>query len=439
MMLSGFGRYPRHEVQLAAPRDLAGLRGAIGQGSTIARGNGRAYGDSAIAPATIDMRQFDRMLAFEETTGQLVAEAGVMLADVIDTFLPLGWFPYVTPGTKFVTLGGMAAADVHGKNHHRDGGFGNFVDWLDLLGADGAIRRCSLAENPELFAWTLGGMGLTGAILRLALRLRKVETAWIRQTTHPEPDLESTFKRFEASEDATYSVAWIDALAKGRGLGRSLVMLGEHATADELPAARRGAPLAAAARRQLSVPLDAPGWLLNGFSVRLFNRLYYRSGQAHRGERLCDLDSFFYPLDAVLGWNRIYGRRGLVQFQCVLPLESSLAGMRQLLEAISRAGKGSFLAVLKRLGPEERKISFPMSGYTLALDFPVGAAVLALLYRLEGIAADHGGRCYLAKDAHMSQDLLHRSDPRAARFAEMRQARGHAAHFASFQSMRLGL
>ena len=198
-------------------------------------------------------------------------------------------------------------------------------------------------------------------------------------------------------------------------------------------------PCAVVARRRLGVPLDAPGWLLNGFSVRLFNRLYYRNGKAHRGERLRGLDSFFYPLDAVLGWNRIYGRRGLVQFQCVLPLESSLAGMRELLEAVSRAGKGSFLAVLKRLGPEERKISFPMSGYTLALDFPVDAAVLALLDRLEGIAADHGGRFYLAKDAHMSRELLHRCDPRAASFAEMRRSGGQAAHFASYQSMRLGL
>lgn len=440
MTLSGFGNYPRHEAELSAPRGEAALREALRPGCAIARGNGRAYGDAALAPRTLEMRRFDRLLAFDEVTGLLVAEAGVLLCDLIDTFLPRGWFPPVTPGTKFVTLGGMVAADVHGKNHHKDGSFGNFVAWLDLLDADGRVLRCSPEENPELFGWTLGGMGLTGVILRLALRLRRVETAWIAQRTIPAPDLAGACAAFDEHAGASYSVAWIDALAGGRSLGRSLVMTGEHAREEQLPHSRRDAPFALPAGRRLTVPVDAPGWLLNGFSIRAFNALYYRAGKARGGAGMVDLDRFFYPLDAIHGWNRIYGKRGFVQFQCVLPVDSAHAGLSALLKATSAAGLGSFLAVLKRLGEaREGGMSFAMPGYTLALDFPATGATFALLDRLDAIAVDHGGRFYLAKDARMSAETLRRSDPRTETFAAMRAASGQAGRFASFQSQRLGL
>ena len=439
MKLSGFGRYLPCEAELIAPRDEDGIRQAMDRGALIARGNGRAYGDAAVAPRSLDMRHFNRMLAFDESTGQLVVEAGVLLDDIIATFLNRGWFPYVTPGTKFVTVGGMIAADVHGKNHHKDGSFRQFVDWLDLLTEDGTIKRCSRTEAPELFDWTIGGMGLTGIVLRAAFRLREVETAWIRQVAFAAPDLSSAFEIFERSANESYSVAWIDSLASGGALGRSIVMLGNHAQLAELPMARRHAPLALQNRKRPAVPFDAPGWLLNGHFVRLFNAAYYRRGQAAEGRRLVDLDSFFYPLDALPGWNRIYGRRGFLQFQCVLPLAASLAGMIKLLEAISAAGIGSFLAVLKRFGHQDGQFSFPMEGYTLALDFPATAKALALLDRLDAIVIEHGGRFYLAKDARMSAQTLHRSDPRATRLAGMRQTSGLAACFASRQSLRLEL
>jgi FAD/FMN-containing dehydrogenase len=388
---------------------------------------------------TVHMRHFNRMISFNDSTGVLVAETGVLAADIIDSFLPRGWFLPVTPGTKFVTLGGMIAADVHGKNHHVDGSFGNFVDWIEVMEPDGSVTRCSARKNAALFDWTVGGMGLTGVILRAALRLRPVDTAWIRQNLQPTADLEETIDAFEAAQEATYSVAWIDCLSRGAQQGRSLVMLGEHATLEDLPKPRRRRPYETRRKRKLSVPLTPPAVLMNGLTVRTFNSLYYWNGTRNAGTGLVDWDSYFYPLDAILNWNRIYGRRGFAQFQCVLPLDASRAGLQALLGAISQAGAGSFLAVLKRMGPQQRRFSFPMEGYTLALDFPVSPRTLRLMERLDDITLAHGGRFYLAKDSRMSADTLRRSDPRTEDFLKMRQSKARQTAFASAQSERLAL
>lgn len=439
VILSGWGRFPRCRTDLVAPRDEPALRALLKGGPLVARGSGRAYGDSAVSPGqTVEMRHFDRMIAFDPATGQLVAEAGLRLAEVIGSFLPRGWFPAVTPGTRFVTLGGAIAADVHGKNHHRDGSFGAFVDWIDLMGPDGGVRRCSRSENADLFGWTVGGMGLTGVILRAAIRLRPVETGWIRQETRPAPNLDAAIDTIEAAGGATYSVAWIDCLSRGAGLGRSLVLVGEHAGAAELGPRERAAPWGPA-RRSRQVPFDAPPGLLNGLTVRSFNALYWRQGLRHAGARLVDWDSYFYPLDALLGWNRIYGPRGFAQYQCVVPLAAARRGLRALLETISGAGSGSFLAVLKRFGPQDSRFSFPMEGYTLALDFPVSRGTLALMERLDAIVLDHGGRFYLAKDARMSAATLRRADARTLDFIALRQAQGLSPCFRSAQSERLEL
>jgi FAD/FMN-containing dehydrogenase len=440
MTLSGWGRFPVFPGQAHAPRTEAALLAAAAGPGVIARGNGRAYGDSAVgAGRTVSMRHFNRMLAFDPATGVLVAEAGVLLADVIAAFLPRGWFPAVTPGTKFVSLGGMVAADVHGKNHHKDGSFGAFVDWLDVIGPDGGVTRCSRQENPELFRWTVGGMGLTGIVLRAAIRLRPVESAWIRQRLEPLPDLDAALAAFEAAAAASYSVAWIDCLARGKALGRSLLMLGEHATRAELTGDRARYPFETPSQRRRNLRFDLPRGVLSPVTVRAFNALYYWNGTRRRGTSLLDWDSYFYPLDAILGWNRIYGRKGLVQFQCALPLERSREGLTALLEAVSEAGSGSFLAVLKRLGMQESAFSFPMLGYTLALDFPVNDRTLALLDRLDRITLAHGGRFYLAKDSRMRPETLRASDARAAEFAARREATGMRQRFASQQSERLSL
>ena len=441
MKLSGWGRYPVLEARTHRPRNMDALRSLVqSEPNLIARGNGRAYGDSAInTSATVETRHLNRMLAFDEDSGQLIAEAGVLLGDVIDTFLPRGWFPLVTPGSKLVTLGGAIASDVHGKNHHKDGSFRACVDWIDIMGPDGEVRRCSLQENSSMFDHTLGGMGLTGIILRAAIRLRSVETAWIGQTTIAAPDLKTAMAVFDEAEDATYSVAWIDCLGTGRNLGRSLVMLGEHATRRELSAEQAQAPFRIKPKKKLSVPIDFPACALNRLTVRAFNALFYWAGARKSGVQLVDWDSYFYPLDAILSWNRIYGRTGFAQFQCVLPLDRSELGLTALLKETARAGAGSFLAVLKRFGPQDSAFSFPMQGYTLALDFPVTNKTLALLERLDQITIAHGGRFYLAKDSRMSAATLRASDPRAADFHAHRKVHGCTSRFSSAQSERLAL
>lgn len=441
MKLSGWGRYPVLEARVHRPRSMDALRDLVlSEPNLIARGNGRAYGDSAInTSATIETRYLNRMIDFDPASGQLVAEAGVLLGDIITAFLPRGWFPMVTPGTKFVTLGGAIAADVHGKNHHKDGSFRSCVDWIDVMGPDGAVRRCSPQDDAILFDHTLGGMGLTGIILRAAIRLRPVESAWIRQITIATPNLKAAMAAFETAQDATYSVAWIDCLGTGGNLGRSLVMLGEHAARADLSPGQARAPFQIKSKRKVSVPMDFPAFTLNSLTVRAFNALYYWAGARKTGMQLVDWDSYFYPLDAILGWNRIYGRKGFAQFQCALPLDRSEAGLTTLLSEIAKAGSGSFLAVLKRFGKQDSAFSFPMEGYTLALDFPVTSKTLALLGRLDQITLAHGGRFYLAKDSRMTSATLRTSDTRAADFHAHRDSHGYTSRFRSAQSERLAL
>ena len=440
MKLSGWGRFPSATCEVAAPRSEADILKHVRSGKVIARGAGRAYGDSSLGDSlTLDMQRFNHMLAFDQQTGQLTAQAGVSLASIIETFLPRGWFPSVTPGTKFVTLGGMIAADVHGKNHHKEGACSAYVDWIDVMTPDGSIHRCSRKDHSGLFEWTIGGMGLTGVILRAAIRLRPVETGWIRQRTIPAANLAAAIEIFEQNLDWTYSVAWIDCLSGGEALGRSLIYLGEHASVTELSEDQRASPFATPRKRKLKIPLDAPDFALNGLSVRAFNAVYFRAGGSRTGDALTDWDTYFYPLDGILDWNRIYGHRGFMQFQCVLPMDSAAAGMTALLQAVSKAGQGSFLAVLKRFGPQTSRYSFPMEGYTLALDFPVNRRSFNLLTALDGITLEHGGRFYLAKDARLDAQTLEEADARTAEFRAMRASAGAASAFSSLQSKRLKL
>ena len=436
--LSGWGRFRPMAAQVARARTEADVAATLANGPLIARGNGRAYGDSAISPGlTLDMRGMDRMLSFAPETGVMVAEAGVLLADIIAHFLPKGWFPAVTPGTKFVTLGGAIAADVHGKNHHLDGSFGAFVDWVDVMGADGRVTR--VGAGSEAFDWILGGMGLTGVILRAQIRLRPVQTGWIMQDMRATQTLAATIDMMDATLDAPYSVAWLDCVTTGAMMGRGLVMLGRHADIADLPPAQRRRPFVTPPKRRLRLPFDLPSVALNGVTRRMFNAAYYWNGRRKPGPRLVDWDSYFYPLDAILDWNRGYGRAGFLQFQCALPDAGAKPGMAALLAAIAASGEASVLSVLKRFGPQQGRFSFPMPGYTLALDFPANARSLRLMDHLDAITLDHGGRFYLAKDARIARDVFEASDPRIAAFRAMRQTSGAAGRFASVQSQRLGL
>jgi FAD/FMN-containing dehydrogenase len=437
--LSGWGRFPRIATHIVTPRqrhEVAGLVAA--HDSLIAHGYGRSYGDCALnARTTLRTTGLDRLLAFDPTSGLLTCEAGVLLADIVDLFVPRGWFPAVTPGTRFVSIGGMIAADVHGKNHHIAGTFGDCVEGFDLLLADGRLVHCSRTENADLFAATIGGMGLTGLILSASFRLIPIETSQIRQETLKAENLDEVMARFEDSRTWTYSVAWIDCLASGSQLGRSLLFRGEHALVETLPHERRNRPLETPRKRRITVPFDFPSFALNRWSVRAFNEVYYRAGRP--GHRLVGYETFFYPLDAILEWNRIYGRSGFTQYQCVLPKAASREGLNALLGRISASGKGSFLAVLKLFGAQSGVMSFPMEGYTLALDFSADAANLALLSELDAIVADCGGRLYLAKDARTTPEMIRQGYPNMATFKAIRDRVDPERKFSSLQSQRLDL
>jgi FAD/FMN-containing dehydrogenase len=310
---------------------------------------------------------------------------------------------------------------------------------FELLLATGELIRCSKEENPELFTATFGAMGLTGIVTTVALRLEKVETAYIRQKTIKAENLAEVMRAFESTSDWTYSVAWIDCLAKGDGIGRSILTIGEHAGIKEVPQSVNVNPLYLKKKIKLNVPFHFPSFLLNSFTVKLFNKLYY--WKSNQGDTLVPYDSFFYPLDSVLNWNRIYGKRGFTQYQCVIPMQNSEAALKELLQKIADSGLASFLAVLKLFGKQEGLLSFPTEGYTLALDFPMSSASLSLLDDLDEIVKKYEGRLYLTKDVRMSAEFFHSSYDKDSleRFNKLRIELDPDKKINSLQSQRLGL
>ena len=444
--LTSWGRFPVATAKVVRPArqgDLVGLLGDDTHPSLIGRGYGRSYGDAALNTPGIVVEQvhFDRLLAFDETTGVLVAEAGLRLKDILEVFVPRGWFLPVTPGTKYVSLGGALACDIHGKNHHGDGSFSSHVEWFDLLTADGQVRRCSRTEQSELFWATAGGMGLTGIILTVALKLRRVETAYVSVDYRRTRDLDETLERCEAEDHRyRYAVCWIDCLARGKHLGRSVLMRGDHLPLADLPARYRAQPLRLPRKPEVTVPFSFPNGVINAWTVRAFNTVFYHKHPKATSGVVVDFDSYFYPLDAVLEWNRVYGRRGFIQYQPVIPLETSRATLIRLLEELSRAGIASFLAVLKRFGPQEGLLSFPMPGYTLALDIPVsGDAMFALLDRLDELVVQSGGRIYLGKDARLKPQHLEAMYPQLPTWRRIKQTVDPEGRFSSDLARRVGL
>lgn len=410
--VTNWGNYPAIEADVTETRSHESIRQTVqNHEHLIARGNGRCYGDSSLGKNIFSTLKLNRFLAFDTDKGVIECESGVLLSEVLDVIIPKGFFLPVTPGTKFITLGGAIAADVHGKNHHCDGTFSNHVEHFDLLVADGNIVRCSPDENHELFWQTCGGMGLTGIILRAKFRLKPIETSFIQQISHKSPDIDSVMELFDSTTESTYSVAWIDCLAKGKNLGRSILMLGEHSKLDQLPSRFSKNPLQPAPTKAFDLPIFLPSFSLNHLTVKAFNFAYYNKQLTESSESVIHFDPYFYPLDSVLNWNRAYGRRGFVQYQCVIPLGESRDGLITILTEIAKYGQGSPLAVLKLFGkPDPNAImSFPIEGYTLALDFKVNREVFGLLDQLDHIVLDHGGRLYLAKDARMSTETFHSS------------------------------
>ena len=408
-----WGRYP--PARPAAVRRLTDRSALLPRTERpmLVYGNGRSYGDVCLnADGEILLgRGLDRFIAFDAGSGLLRAEAGVLLSEILDLIVPHGWFLPVTPGTSFITLGGAVANDVHGKNHHGAGTFGHHVRALELLRSDGSRRRCSLAENADWFAATLGGLGLTGLITWVEIQLRPIVGPWIQAESRRFTDLGGFFRLAEAADQVSeFTVAWVDCAARRSSLGRGILLSGNFAPA----AAGTGKTIRAHGR--LSVPLTPPISLINRISLNIFNALYYRKPS---GTFLTHYAPFFHPLDSIGHWNRIYGPRGFLQYQCVLPPAAAEASLEQMLQRISASGQGSFLAVLKRFGdrPALGLLSFPRPGVTVALDFPfLGQATLDLLTALDEIVASAGGALYPAKDARMSPSMFRHAYPGLPRF-----------------------
>lgn len=383
-------------------------------GPVLAYGNGRSYGDSCLLDggAMLDTAALSRIVSFDDEAGLIVAEAGVQLSTILDACVARGWFLPVTPGTRFVTLAGAVANDVHGKNHHALGTFGRHVAWFDLTRSDGSALRCSPDRNPHLFAATIGGMGLTGLITQVALQLIPVKGPLMAQETLPFGSLDAFFEIGAQSDSShAYTVAWIDSMAAGASLGRGVFFRANHA--DEPAGVRAG-------RAIPFLPFTPPVSLLNRATLTAFNALYRASHGAAPKSGLVPYQPFFYPLDRVIGWNRAYGPKGLRQFQSVVPMGAAREAVREMLKASHRAGEASFLTVLKLFGdmPSPGMMSFPMEGATLTLDFPYrGARTDALLSDLDRIAIEAGGRVNPYKDARMPPSVFEASFPRWAEFA----------------------
>lgn len=404
--------------------------------SFIPRGNGRCYGDASLAGETISTLKYDKVIQFDIATGLFECESGLTLDKILEIIVPKGWFLPVTPGTKFITVGGAVGSDVHGKNHHVDGSFSNHIVEMELLLSDGSFITCSPTNNADLFQATCGGMGLTGLITKVAFRLKKIETSYIRQKQVKAENLEEVIRLFDEYKHYTYSVAWIDCLKKGKNFGRSILILGEHASVNDLDDRKKQDPLKLPAKKQITFPFNLPSWILNSFTVKMFNFLYYGKNFKKEINNVVSYEPFFYPLDAILHWNRGYGKKGFVQYQFVLPL-SARAGLVEILNRISDKGLGSFLAVLKVFGEQDDLISFPSEGYTLALDFPVRNGLMEFLDELDQVVLKYGGRLYMSKDARMKPEVLRAGYPRLDEFRAIVKKYNPSGKISSIQSRRL--
>lgn len=435
--IANWGNYPVVETDEKSFSFNEQLLTALSQSSDIiARGNGRCYGDASLAPHTLSTLKFDKILSFERILGTFECQSGITLDKVLEVIVPEGWFLPVSPGTKFITVGGAVASDVHGKNHHVDGSFSAHVVEMDVLLADARSITCSAMVNSDLFWATCGGMGLTGIITRVKFNLKKIETSYIRQKQVKAKNLNELLDLFETYKDATYSVAWIDCLKKGDGFGRSILMLGEHARREELPEKYQKDPLKLPGKKKIPFPFHLPSFVLNQFTVKAFNFLFYSKNTSREINNMVSYEPFFYPLDAILHWNRMYGKKGFIQYQFVLPLESK-QGLIDILNKINEAGMGSFLAVLKIFGSQNDLISFPKEGYTLALDFAVKDGLFAFLDELDEIVLRYGGRIYLSKDARMKADIFWKSYPAAQQFLDIVKKYNPGFKINSLQARRL--
>jgi len=430
MPLNSWGLYPKIKNEITLFRGVESLKGVLAKDKKyIPYGNGRSYGDSALWENIIHCKPYNYFLGFDEKSGIIHCQSGVLLSEILEVFVPKGWFLKVTPGTKFITIGGAIASDIHGKNHHVEGCFSECVKEMTVMLPNGEIQTCQ--KGDELFLATCGGMGLTGVILEAKISLKKINSKYINQTTIKTKNLKETFDAFERYAHLPYSVAWIDCLASGKNIGKCLLMVGDFADDGDLSFKEK---------KKLNIPFNFPSFALNNLSVKAFNWLYYGKAPNGESQQKVDIDTFFYPLDAINNWNRIYGKGGFTQYQFILPKKVSFDGLQEILGAISKSGKGSFLAVLKLYGKaNENYLSFPLEGYSLALDFKIEKGLFELLDRLDEIVLKYGGRIYLTKDVRVSRDTFEKGYPMIDKFRKFRKEHGMDKKFQSLQSKRVGI
>lgn len=435
--VTNWGLYPKKTANVYEFSDVKRLKELVGEHQTmIARGKGRCYGDASLSDTIVSTLKYNRFLEFDKDNGILECQAGVTLEEVLDVCVPKGWFLPVTPGTKYVTLGGAVASDVHGKNDHKEGSFTNYVEKIKLMDNHGDILECGPEESKELFYATCGGMGLTGVIISVRFRLKKIETSYINQLLIRAENLDEILELFEKYKDATYSMAWIDCLKGGKGFGRSILYVGEHALVDEISKSQKKDQLKIPRKTPLLVPFHFPSFALNSFFIRIVNSLLFHKNFKKENRSIIPYEGFFYPLDAIKHWNRIYGTKGFVQYQFVVPEDNGREAMKEILTRINEEGRGSFLAVLKAMGNPNGIISFPMKGYTLALDFPIRKGLFEFLEGLDELVLKYKGRIYLTKDARMKQEVLNNGYQALDKFKTMI---GKGSKFKSLQSKRLGI
>lgn len=432
MKISSWGNYKSVDAEIISPRTYSELKSFITQKQPfIPRGEGKSYGDSALANTVIRSEGLNHFLDFDTDRGILRCQSGVTLEMILEAFVPRGWFLYSTPGTKLISVGGAVASDVHGKSHHKEGTFGEHIYSLKLMLPDGNILECSNDKNADLFRATCGGMGLTGFILEVTLQLKPISSSYLQTIVKSGYGLKNTMQLFHEFRDADYSVAWLDCINRTAENLVSIFSAGHFQEKGSLDKHQQ---------QKLSVPGIFPSFLLNRYSAALFNRLYYWKNRFSSSQKSEHYDSFFYPLDSVANWNRVYGKSGFTQYQFVVPHDSSFEVLSEIINRIHKSDFNSYLAVLKEFGKQnDHFLSFPMEGFSLAVDFKIKEGIFDFLSELDEIVINNGGRIYLTKDAHISKRTFKKGYPEYQQFLDVLDRYNISGQTESLQSKRIGI
>lgn len=438
--LSGWGNIPHTTGKVAYPRDAKDIKESAVADKIIPRGLGRSYADQSTNTnqSILKTERMNHFLEFDNASGILTCEAGVSLEDVIEYLAPRGWFPMITPGTKYITIGGAIANDVHGKAHHADGSFVNCTISFTIMLADGRILNASRKENSDLFWGNFGGLGLLGTILTTTIQLRKIETTYFTQKAFAAKNLDEMLDAIEESEKKfTSSVAWLDSIARGKSLGRGVLTMGNHASLAELPSHLKSDPLKVGKKPKLSVPFYLPSFSLNPLTVKILNTALYIMQK--NGKAIAHYDKFFYPLDMINNWNKGYGKKGFIQYQFVLPEKNGRENIRTILTEITKSNCVPFLNVLKKFGEGQGMLSFPSKGYTFAIDFPITNQLKPFTKKLDDMVLGMGGRIYLGKDAYLDEATFKAMYPQHKEWLEIKRKYDPTNRYSSDLSRRIGL